>query len=108
MLFTTEVMMHQFRLLVPLTNGIHKNIVANTIDNAKYNHPNDPMYPCIVNANVNANDNNENDIIIGHGDGATKWNGNNFMFPFQTFPKEDRNHTVSRRIDNLSTIFMND
>ncbi|GMM49021.1 hypothetical protein DAPK24_040390, partial (mitochondrion) [Pichia kluyveri] len=62
-------------LYVPSTtiSLVHKNIVANTTDAANPNHNNDPIYPCIVNANVNINDNNANDIIIGHGEGATKW-----------------------------------
>ncbi|KAG0671738.1 hypothetical protein C6P40_002659, partial [Pichia californica] len=54
----------------PLLTAI--NIVANTTDAANANHHNDPIYPCIVKAKVNINDNIENDIIIGHGDGATK------------------------------------
>ena len=43
------------------------------------------IYPCAVNAIDKARSIKLNDVNIGHGDGPTKWNGCNWIYPLILF-----------------------
>lgn len=83
--FFTNIVWSPKYVLSAITSLNHKLIDNNRVNKHKNNTLNDAIYPCEVNANVRAKFINENDVVIGQGDGSTKWNGCNCTKPLMLF-----------------------